>query len=109
MKPMCRAALAAALLLAELLLATIAPAPDPRVEPPRTPAEYWSAVEFELNTGQYEAAAFYLRGFLAANPTDQDLVALERDRGMAAFLRLRNVPQWSADAKANAEARQLAE
>jgi hypothetical protein len=108
MKPLCRAALAAALLLAAG--PAVAPAQDPRVEPPRTPAEFWSAVEFELNTGQYESAAFYLRGLLAANPTDQDFIAIERDRGgMATFLRLRTVPQWSADAKVNAEDRQLAE
>ncbi|HEY1381060.1 MAG TPA: hypothetical protein VGF55_29950, partial [Gemmataceae bacterium] len=81
---------------------------DPRVEPPRTPAEWFTALEFEENTGQYESALFYLRGFLAANPTDKDFTAIERDRGFAAFLRLRNV-HWSTDPKLDAEGRQLAE
>ncbi len=81
---------------------------DPRVEPPRTPAEWFTALEFELNTGQYEAGLFYLRGFLAANPTDKDFVAIERDRGFAAFLRLRTI-RWSTDPKLDAEGRQLAD
>ena len=65
-------------------------------------------MEFELNTGQYEAALFYLRGFLASNPNDKDLVAIERDRGFAEFLRLRAI-RWSNDPKIDAEGRQLAE
>lgn len=84
-------------------------AQDPRLESPKTPAEFWSAVEFELNTGKYDLAAGYLKGFLAAEPTEQDFVALERDKGMSAFLRLRAVTQWSADPKVDAETRQLAE
>lgn len=85
-----------------------AAAQDPRVEPPKTPAEWFAALEFELNTGQYEAGLFYLRGFVNSNPTDKDLVALERDRGLAAFLRLRNI-KWSNDDKLDGEGRQLAE
>ncbi len=104
--PLLRAALAVALLAAVPALTS---AQDPRVEPPRTPIDYWNAVEFELNTGQYEAAVAYLRGFLASKPSDKDYLAIERDRGVATFLRLRNVPQWSADAKVNAEGCQLAE
>ena len=87
----------------------VGPAQDPRLEPPRTPVEFWNAIEYELNTGQFEAAAAYLKGFLAANPTDKDFLTIERDRGMASFLRLRTVPQWSADPKVNAEAQQNAE
>ena len=94
--------------VAVIVAAGLARAQDPRVEPPKTPAEWFSALEFELNTGQYEAALFYLRGFLASNPTDKDLVAIERDRGFAAFLRLRSI-RWSTDPKIDAEGRQLAE
>jgi hypothetical protein len=82
---------------------------DPRLEPPQTPAEWWRAVTFEINTGKYDAAAYYLRGFVASNPSDEDLVALEGRDGIAAFLRLRNVPRWSPDAKANDEAKKNAE
>jgi hypothetical protein len=101
----CRAVAALALLAAG---AAIASAQDPRVEPPKTPAEWFGALEFELNTGQYEAGLFYLRGFLASNPTDKDFVAIERDRGFSGFLRLRTI-KWSADSKVDAEGRQLVE
>lgn len=82
---------------------------DPRLEPPKSPAEFWAAVEFELNTGKYDLAAGYLKAFLAAEPTEQDFVALERDKGMSAFLRLRAVQQWSPDPKIEADTRQIAE
>src|SRR5204863_2237087 len=106
-QPLKSAALAVALALAGLLAP--AAAQDPRVETPRTPAETWAAVEFELNTGRYETAAFYLRAFAAANPTDQDFIAIEQQRAFATFLRLRTIPRWSADPQADAEVRKLAE
>ena len=84
-------------------------AQDPRIEPPRTPAEFWNAVEFELDTGKFDVAAQYLKAFLAANPTEQDYLAIEKERGMAAFLRLRTVIQWSADKPTDDEARKNAE
>ena len=54
-----------------------------------------------------QAASFdqNLKAFLAANPTEQDYLAIEKDRGMAAFLRLRTVMQWSADKPTDDEAR----
>lgn len=82
---------------------------DQRLEKPQTPAEWWRAVNFELNTGKYDSAAFYLKGLLAANPTEQDLLDLEAKHGMAAFLQLRNVATWSADAKLQDEARKNSE
>src|SRR5262245_23231629 len=79
---------------------------DPRIEPPKTAAEFWAAVEFELNTGKFDLAAAYLKGLVALEPTEKDLVALEREKGMSAVLRLRAVQQWSTDPKIEAEARQ---
>lgn len=87
----------------------VAHSQDPRLEPPKTAAEFWNAVEFELNTGKYDAAAFYLKGLLALDPPEADLVAIERDKGMGSFLRLRAVQHWSSDPKVEAEARQNAE
>jgi hypothetical protein len=87
----------------------VARAQDLRIEQPKTPAEFWSALEFELNTGKYDVAAYYLKGFVALDPSEKDLVALEREKGMSAFLRLRTVQQWSSDAKVETEARQNAE
>lgn len=93
-----------------VLAAGLAPAlaQDPRVEPPKSPAEWFAALEFELNNGQFEAGLFYLRGFLSSNPSDKQLVEIEHDRGFAAFLRLRTI-RWSADPKVDAEGRQLAD
>jgi hypothetical protein len=100
-------------LLASLTLLLAGPvfaqfAADDRLEPPKTPAEYWRAMNFEINTGKYDSAAFYLKGFLAVPPTEQDLVELEQKDGLASFLRLRNIT-WSADAKANGDAKKNAE
>lgn len=100
-------------LLATLVFVLAGPAfgqfaADDRLEPPKTPAEYWRAMNFEINTGKYDSAAFFLKGFLAVPPTDQDFVELEQKDGLASFLRLRNIT-WSTDAKANAEAKMNAE
>jgi hypothetical protein len=98
--------------VASLILFTglaVAHAQDPRLEPPKTAAEFWNAVEFELNTGKFDAAAYYLKGLLALDPTEADLVAIERNQGMGSFLRLRSVQQWSSDPKVEAEARQNSE
>lgn len=82
---------------------------DSRIEPPQTPAEWWRAVTFEINTGKYDAAAFYLKGFIASNPSDEDLVSLEGRDGIAAFLRLRNVSRWTPDQKTNDEVKKTVE
>ncbi len=83
-------------------------AADDRLEPPKTPAEFWRAINFEISTGKYDSAAFYMAGFLKSNPSEQDLVELEQKDGLAGFLRLRNIT-WSADAKLNAEAKKNVE
>src|SRR5262245_5668399 len=95
--------------IVSLVVAAPAFGQDDRLEKPQTPAEWWRAVTFELNTGKYDAAAYYLKGMLAANPTDQDLLDIEAKQGMAGFLRLRNVANWSTDPKAQEEARKNAE
>jgi CheY-like chemotaxis protein len=84
-------------------------AQDDRIEAPKAPSEFWRAVTFQMNTGKYDAAAFYMKGFLASSPSDQDLTDLEAKDGLAAFLRLRNVARWSPDAKVNDEAKKNAE
>ncbi|MFL5327720.1 MAG: hypothetical protein ACJ8C4_02295 [Gemmataceae bacterium] len=84
-------------------------AQDERIEPPKNAAEFWRAVQFDLNTGKYDAAAYYLKGFLASNPSDQDLLDLEAKDGLASFLRLRNVPVWSSEAAVQTEAKKNTE
>jgi CheY-like chemotaxis protein len=72
---------------------------------PKTPAEYWDALKFEIEVGKYDLAALLLRGMLTKSlPTDRDLVELEEKDGMIAFLRLRNIPKWSEDPKLQKQA-----
>src|SRR5207253_347257 len=50
-------------------------------------------------------AAGHLHNLVASKPADKDLVELENAVGIAAFLRLRNVPKWSDDAKVQVQAK----
>jgi CheY-like chemotaxis protein len=91
--------------------------PQPKAEPPKTDdyrelfkkpetsAEFLKAIQFEMEVGRYDLAAVHVHNFLASNPTDKDLADLEDSVGMAPFLRLRNVPKWSSDAKAQDQAK----
>jgi hypothetical protein len=72
---------------------------------PTTTDEYWNALQFEIDVGKYDLAAGHLRNLLNYKPSDADLVKLVDEVGMAAFLRLRNIRNWSDDPKANQEAR----
>jgi CheY-like chemotaxis protein len=86
-----------------------APAPSPVREadeqyrrffkPPETTLEYWAAMRFEIDVGKFNLAADYLKGFLAKNPTDQELVQIESEEGMSAFLRLLTIPELRDTAK----------
>jgi hypothetical protein len=93
------------------------PAAPPRPEPggseedyrrffkkPTNAAEYWNALQFELDVGKFDLAAAHLRGLLAYQPSDDELVKLADQVGIASFLRLRNVQKWSDDPKVNREA-----
>jgi CheY-like chemotaxis protein len=84
------------------------PAPDDYrqlFKKPETPAEFLKAIQFEIEVGRFDLAAGHLHNLLASNPTDKDLAELEDAVGIAAFLRLRNVPKWSPDAKVQAQAK----
>jgi CheY-like chemotaxis protein len=72
---------------------------------PETVADYWKAIEFEIEVGSFEVAAQNLRGLLAKKPTEEQLLELQRQVTMNAFLRLRNIPKWSKDAAADKAAR----
>jgi hypothetical protein len=88
-----------------------APIPEPRggddyrqfFKKPTTPREFWGAVKFELEVGAYDLAAGHLRGLILhlaelrkadEKKADEDLVALEREDGINAFLKLRLIPRW---------------
>lgn len=71
---------------------------------PTNTAEYWNALQFEIDVGKYDLAAIHLRNLLKFKPPDTDLVKLADEVGVAAFLRLRNIRKWSDDPKTNKEA-----
>src|SRR5258708_36699064 len=55
---------------------------------PETTAEFWRAMNHEIELGQYKIAAGYLKGFLARNPTDEEFVQIQDSEGRSAFQRL---------------------
>ena len=74
---------------------------------PTTVAGYWAAVKSEINFGKFDSAAEYLKGLLALNPTEKDLLALEEKDGIAAFLDLNNIPRWSNNETIDKEAKEI--
>jgi hypothetical protein len=70
---------------------------------PTNSAEFWNALQFEIEVGRYDLAAVHLRNWLNYKPSDEELVKLADNVGVAAFLKLRNVRKWSEDAKVNKE------
>src|SRR5262249_50942540 len=66
---------------------------------PETAQEYWAALNYEIAVGKYDLAAQELKGFLAKNPSDEDLLQIEEKEGLSSFLRLLAIPELRNDAK----------
>jgi CheY-like chemotaxis protein len=75
---------------------------------PKTTADFWTRVQFEIDVGTYDLAARYLKAMLA-KATDEELLELYEKDGSIAFLKLRNIPVWSKDKKEQEEAVQNVE
>ncbi len=74
------------------------------LKPPVTVPDFWGAIQFEIELGSYELAARHLRALMEKKkPTDEELYDLERQVGMVAMLRLRNISKWSTIAKEQAD------
>lgn len=50
-----------------------------------------------MTEGKFDIAANFLQAFLDSNPSDVDLLEIERKYGTTAFSGLRTVPRWSDD------------
>jgi hypothetical protein len=91
--------------------------PAPAGQPPQTPAapgdtkplDIFRSFRDAYLEGQYEVAAELLKSFLAANPSDEDILSLEKKYGAAFALSLRNLTRWSENPKANDEAKKAVE
>jgi CheY-like chemotaxis protein len=66
---------------------------------PQTTTEFWRAMNHEIELGQYKLAASYLHGFLAKNPSDEELLQIQESEGSSAFGRLFNIPELGGEAK----------
>ena len=76
---------------------------------PETAAEFWRAVQLEIDLGKFDLAADFLKGFAAKKPSDDELLQLEEKYGISSFLRLLTVPRWLDDPKKDAEVKKEAE
>ena len=76
---------------------------------PENTAEFWFALKFEMEVGKFDLAAEHLKGLLALEPKDEDLLAIEAKDGMSAFLRLRTVARWDKNPRRNNEAKENVE
>src|SRR5689334_8267485 len=61
---------------------------------PQTVAEFWSAMQFEIEVGRFDLAGTHLHGLLALKPGQDDLYKLADNVGMAAILKLRHIRPW---------------
>lgn len=77
--------------------------------PGKSPVELYAQVRNLIDEGRYDLAAAYLQQFVDSNPSDQDVLDLERKYGHAVFQQLRTVPRWSDDAKADKKTRENVE
>lgn len=66
---------------------------------PETGLEYWSAIQFEMDLGKFDLAAYHLKLMLEKDEKEinPDLVKIEQFEGMSAFFRLQAVrpKDWS--------------
>ncbi len=72
---------------------------------PKTVPALWRAIESEIVLGKLDTAAAYIKELLALEPSDKDLVALEEQFGIGAFLDLNRVPRWSTNDAVDQEAK----
>ncbi len=104
-----RAALVGSLLVAAGFAAPPGAAQPPApAELPKSPLELFQQARAEIQDGRYDVAAETLKRFQAANPTDRDFLDITT-KEPTAFLKLRNVPEWSQNAAAQAEAKTTVE
>lgn len=93
---------AALWLLAAAPLFAQPPAAAPGEQPKAAPKALFRQAEDLISEGRYDVAAEVLKAFLAS-AQERDYLAITATRSTA-FLRLRNVPLWSENAAAQAEA-----
>lgn len=90
---------------------------EPAAQPPagqpgavqKKPAVIFRAFRDQYFEGKFDVAAETLKDFLAANPSDAELIEIENKYGPTFLLGLRNLNQWSDNPTANAAAKKALE
>jgi CheY-like chemotaxis protein len=72
---------------------------------PETVADYWRAMQFEIEVGRMDIAAQHLRGLMNKKPSEADLLDLEEEQGMSNILMLRQIRKWDDDARIDKQAK----
>jgi CheY-like chemotaxis protein len=62
-----------------------------------------------MNDGKFDLAAAFLKLFLDSNPTDAELLEIEKKYNTTVFVSLRNIPRWSDDAALDKKTREYVE
>jgi CheY-like chemotaxis protein len=70
---------------------------------PENAGEYWAAIKHEIEVGRFALAGELIKGMLDVTKDEgaKDLLPLEEEDGLSAFLRLRVVPTWVDDPNLN--------
>ena len=76
---------------------------------PKKPAVLFRLFREHYLEGKFDVAAESLKDFLAAGPSDTELIEIDNKFGATFLLGLRNLPQWSDNPTANAAAKKALE
>src|SRR5262249_11730953 len=72
---------------------------------PETVADFWRAMQFEIEVGRMDIAAQHLHGLTSRNPSEAELLDLEEAQGMTNILMLRQIRKWDDDPKLDRRAK----
>jgi CheY-like chemotaxis protein len=72
---------------------------------PETVADYWRAMQFEVEVGRMDIAAQHLHGLMNKKPSEADLLDLEEEQGMTNILMLRQIRKWDEDQRIDKQAK----
>jgi hypothetical protein len=80
-----------------LALASAGPVPAQPKGPALKPLEIYAQFRQTMGDGKFDIAGLYLQQFLDSNPSDADLLEIEKKHGTTVFQTLRAVPKYSDD------------
>ncbi|HEV3439900.1 MAG TPA: hypothetical protein VG122_21210, partial [Gemmata sp.] len=73
--------------------------------PQQKPMVLYATFRDLMSEGRFDIAANFLQAFLDSNPTEAELLELEKKHGTTVFLSLRNIPRWSDNEAVDKKAR----